>query len=61
MTVLTSKLEVDESMQPCFLKNSSKNYITPTPKGWCETEKVKIDFDWYVDVLLQWPGYTFIS
>ena len=38
-------------MQPCLLKNSSKSYITPTPKGWREAEKVKTDFDCCVDVL----------
>ena len=48
MTVLTSKLEVDQSMQPYLLKNSPKSYITPTPKGWREAKKVKTDFDWCV-------------
>ena len=43
--VLTSKLEVNLSMQPFLLKNSTKNYITPTPKGWHEAKKVKTDFD----------------
>ena len=52
MTVLTSKLEVDQSMQPYLLKNSPKRYITPTPKGWREAEKVKTDFDWCVDILI---------
>ena len=56
MMVLTSKLEVDQSMQPCLLKNSSKSYITPTPKGWREAEKIKTDFDWCVDVLITIAG-----
>ena len=42
---LTSKLDVDQSMQPCLLKNSPKSYITPTPKGWREAKKVKTNFD----------------
>ena len=25
-------------------------YITPTPKGWREAEKIKTNFDWYVYV-----------
>ena len=48
MTVLTSKPEVDQSMQPCLLKNSSKSYITPTPKDWRGAEKVKTNFDLYM-------------
>ena len=43
--VLTSKLEVDQSMQLCLLKNSPKSYITPTPRGWREAKKVKTNFD----------------
>ena len=50
MMVLTSKLEVDQSMQAYLLKNSPKSYITPTPKGWREAKKVKTDFDWCVDI-----------
>ena len=50
MMVLTSKLEVDQSMQAYLLKNSPKSYITPTYKSWRETKKVKTDFDWCVDV-----------
>ena len=45
MTVLTNQLEVDQSLQPCLLKNSLKSYITPSPKGWREAKKVKTNFD----------------
>ena len=45
MTVLTYKLEVDQSMQPCLLKNSPSFYASPTPKGWREAEKVIVLID----------------
>ena len=45
MTVLTDKPEVDQSMQPCLLKNSTSFYTTPTPKGWREAKKVIVLID----------------
>ena len=60
VTLLTSKLEVDQSMQPYLLKNSPKSYITPTPKGWREAKKVKTNFDWCVDVNYNSRGPIFI-
>ena len=45
MTVLIDKPEVDQSMQPCLLKNSPSFYTTPTPKGWREAEKVIVLID----------------
>jgi len=44
--VLTDKPKVDQSMQPCLLKNSTSFYTTPTPKGWREAEKVIVLIDW---------------
>ena len=38
--VLKDKPEVNQSMQPCLLKNSPSFYNTPTPKGWREPKKV---------------------
>ena len=48
--VLTDKPEVDQSMQPCLLKNLSSFYSTPTPKGWREARKVivLIDYSFFV-------------
>ena len=44
--VLIDKPEVDQSMQPCLLKNSPSFYTTPTPKGWRKAEKVIALIDW---------------
>ena len=40
MTVLTSKLEVDQSMQPCLLKNSSRSIVLLLLKRWRKLEKL---------------------
>ena len=46
VTVLTDKPRVDQSIQPCLLKNSPSFYTAPTPKGWREAEKVIVLIDW---------------
>ena len=48
MTVLKDKPEVDQSMQPCLLKNSPSFYASPTPKGWREAEKVIVLIDFVI-------------
>jgi len=39
-------------MATLLVEELAEIYITPTPKGWREAKKVKIDFDWCVDVLI---------
>ena len=60
MTVLTDKPEVDRIDTTLFAEELTEIYITPTPKGWREAEKVKtILIDW--EMYLQWPQvYIFI-
>ena len=38
--VLTDKPEVDQSMQPCLLKNSPNFYGTPTPNAMAKAGKI---------------------
>ena len=45
MTVLTDKPEVNRIDAALVVEELAEIYITPTPKGWCEAEKVKSDFD----------------
>ena len=61
MTVVTDKPKVDQSMQPCLLKNSPSFYTTATPKGWCEDEKVIVLIDWEIWSLYNWivPGFAY--
>ena len=39
--VLTDKLEVDWIDAALLVEELAEIYITPTPKGWRETEKIK--------------------
>ena len=41
MTVLTNKPEVDRIDAVLLVEELIQIYITPTPKGWREAEKVK--------------------
>ena len=41
MMVLTDKSKVDRIDATLLVEELVENYITPTPKGWCEAEKVK--------------------
>ena len=41
MTVLTDKLEVDRIDATLLVEELIEIYITPTPKGWRESKKVK--------------------
>ena len=53
MTILTDKVKVDRIDAALLVEKLAEIYITPTPKSWRETEKVKtvlIDWD---DVWLQ--------
>ena len=45
MTVLTDKPEVDQIDAALLVEELVEIYITLTPKGWREAEKVKTDFD----------------
>ena len=45
MTVLTDKPKVDRIDAAVLFEELVEIYITPTPKGWREAEKVKTDFD----------------
>ena len=45
MTVLIDKPEVNRIDAALLVEELAKIYITPTPKGWREAEKVKTDFD----------------
>ena len=45
MMVLTDKPEVDRIDAALLVEELVEIYITPTPKGWHEDEKVKTDFD----------------
>ena len=51
MTVLIDKPEVDRIDAAMLVEELTNIYITPTPKGWREAEKVKTDFEWCVYVL----------
>ena len=51
MTVLTYKPKVDQTDAALLVKELAEIYITPTPKGWREAEKVKI-------VLMDWEMFT---
>ena len=44
MTVLTDKPEVDQIDAALLVEELIEIYITPTPKGWREVEKVKTIF-----------------
>ena len=56
MTVLTDKPKVDRIDAALLVEELVEIYITPTPKGWREAEKVKtVLIDWEIS-LLQWPG-----
>ena len=43
--VLTDKPEVGRTDAALLVEELAEIYITPTPKGWCEAEKLKTDFD----------------
>ena len=45
MTVLTDKPEVDRIDAVLLIEELVEIYITPTPKGWREAEKVKTNFN----------------
>ena len=45
MTVLTDKLEIDRVDAALLVEKLTEIYITPTPRGWREAEKVKTDFN----------------
>jgi len=45
MTVLTDKPKVDRIDTTLFAEELTEIYITPTPKGWREAEKIKTDFN----------------
>ena len=51
MTVLIDKPEVDRIDAALLVEELIEIYITPTPKGWREAEKVKI-------VLMDWEMFT---
>ena len=40
MTILTDKPEVDRTDAALLVEELVEIYSTPTPKGWCEAEKV---------------------
>ena len=40
MTVLTDKPEVGRTDATLIVEELTEIYCTPTPKGWCEAEKV---------------------
>ena len=49
MTVLIDKPEVDRIDAALLVEELIEIYITPTPKGWREAEKVKtILIDWLI-------------
>ena len=53
MTVLTDKLEVDRIDAALLVEELAGIYITPTPKGWREAEKVKtILIDWEMSITI---------
>ena len=45
MMVLTDKPEVDRINAALLVEELIEIYITPTPKGWREAEKVKTNFN----------------
>ena len=46
MTVLTDKLEVDQLMQPCLLKNSSRSIVLLLQRVGVKPKKEIVLIDW---------------
>ena len=56
--VLIDKLEVDRIDVALLVEELTEIYTTPTPKGWCEDEKIN-GIDW-LDVFYNSRGPIFI-
>ena len=62
MTVLTDKLEVDRIDATLLVEELIEIYITPTPMGWREAEKVKtILIDWEIPFTIAGVQYLYLE